>query len=108
MGDYKHIVFISYDGAYPELCKGVLHLVINGIDWYFGDEDQLELIGIKEGDGSGQRFWKSGGSVSDGIIVKGKWKVDFDLLPDYLKFYADEIAEVMNEYIEYGCCGGCL
>lgn len=111
--EHKHIEFVTYDGKYPTLCKGVLHIVVNGMDWYFGTEEQLEKLSIPDGCGKSNPFWKSGGSIkydveSDGMVTKGNWIVDLNLMPDYLKFYANEIADVMNEYIEPGCCGGCL
>ena len=97
------ISFVSYDGVCPNLCRGTLTLSINGSERKFG-----------YGDGFEERFWVSGGSCgfssdwSESYVRCGDWIVDEYDLPDDLKPYADEIADIMNENIEHGCCGGCL
>lgn len=118
----KHIYFISYSGEYPTLCDGILHLLINDVHWFFGDPERIDdvfdfeerKIAMADDTQWSNKFWSSGGQViryeelDDGYVTYGDWKVDMNLLPDYLKFYAKEIKEVMNENIEHGCCGGCL
>ena len=32
----QHVKFISYTGEYPNLCKGVLTLEIDGVEYTFG------------------------------------------------------------------------
>jgi hypothetical protein len=84
--------FISYDGSYPNLCSGDLIIEVNG------KRHKLESP------------LSSGGSVSftedwDEIVTDGEWYVN---VPDELKEYAEEITEVINSNVSYGCCGGCI
>lgn len=95
------VKFIEYTGEYPNLCSGVLTLEIDGEKAVFGYDQQH------------QKFWSSGGSVwfdddwNDYTAI-GEWQIDVDELPEQYKKYAKEIAEVFNENVEYGCCGGCI
>lgn len=41
-------------------------------------------------------------------ITENEWIVNVDDLPDEYKKYAEEIDNVFNENVPYGCCGGCL
>lgn len=91
----SRVSFVSYDGAYPNLCSGTLILAVDGVSIQFPS-------------------WclSSGGSVSfdedwNEDVTEGEWGVsdwpeDF---PDELK---DEALSVINENIHYGCCGGCV
>ena len=45
--------FVSYTGKYPNLCRGILTLSINGINKTFGMHDNCDY----------DRFWFSGGST---------------------------------------------
>lgn len=87
------VEFVSYDGAYPNLCSGTLVLKING--------EEREL----------SHCLSSGGSVSfnedwNECVTSGAWSV-YDL-PEDLQPYRSEIEECVNENIPYGCCGGCV
>lgn len=87
------VEFVSYDGAYPNLCSGILVLKINGV------ERKLS------------HCLSSGGSVWfdgdwDEHVESGAWSV-YDL-PEDLKPLRKEIEECVNENIPYGCCGGCV
>lgn len=87
------VEFVSYNGAYPNLCSGTLVLRINGI------ERTLE------------RCLSSGGSVTFDenwleTVTQGEWSVYN--LPDDLEPMREEIEECINENIPYGCCGGCV
>lgn len=48
------------------------------------------------------------------IETKGKWTIDLehavlaDGKPFLLKGIAEELSDVMNEHVEWGCCGGCF
>lgn len=84
------VKFISYDGAWPCLCQGTLVLEVNG--------KEVSL----------QNCLTSGGYVSwsDGdIVAEGPWTVH---LPKSLGKYKDEITQLVNESIPWGCCGGCI
>lgn len=104
------IKFISYTGAYPNLCRGVLTVEIDGKEYTFG----YKCADFDD-------FWESGGSIcrndEDWYMwaVQGEWglcyynwsKADenhpqwvIDILPDLIKLF--------NENVPYGCCGGCI
>lgn len=108
-GTYKsdrHVQFASYDGKWPNLCFGKLTLNIDGevVDFHY-DHTKADYTS----------FWSSGGSCgfassdfSDEYVISGAWIIHEDELPDKYKKYVDEIREVFNENVPYGCCGGCL
>lgn len=86
------IEFISYNGKYPNLCSGELILRIDGKEvslssclcsggYVTFDDDWCEHVG------------------------RGKWVVD---VPEEFAQYADEITEVVNDNVPWGCCGGCV
>ena len=99
MGDIK---FISYDGDYPNLCRGTLTLEIDGEVVKFGGKDNYPS------------FWESSGGVSfsddyvEAYVSSGEWVLsDYDM-PDKFKPIKHELIKVMNDYVEHGCCGGCI
>lgn len=100
------IKFVSYTGKWPCLCHGVLTLNIDGKDTTFGCS-----YGVKTDYDS---FWVSSGSCgftgdySDSFVLTGPWEIEEEYLPEFLKEHADELIEIFNENVEYGCCGGCL
>lgn len=87
--------FVSYTGAWPNLCSGTLIMSIDG--------EQIQFP---------QYCLSSGGSCSfdedwNSYISYGEWSVrewpsDF---PEELK---EKALELINKNIEHGCCGGCL
>ena len=102
----KHnIEFVSYKSEPCCLCTGTLTLKIDG------------NIVIFDGD-KNPKFWETTGECyidEDGDhIEEGPWKIieDEDYLREKLKKkyfdILDEMIGVMNEYVSYGCCGGCL
>lgn len=100
----KGVKFVSYTGKYPNLCSGILTLEIDGKEYKFGGYNNNCL----------PAFWSSGGSCGftngyeNSYINTGEWNVDVAYLPKELKEYANEIDEVFNNNVNYGCCGGCL
>ena len=98
-----NIKFVSYTGAYPNLCSGVLTLNIDDVDKTFGDDDC-----------DYNKFWVTGGRAyfsrgwSKSHIETDEWIIIRDELPLELKPYTEEIAEIFNDNVTYGCCGGCL
>lgn len=95
----RNVKFISYTGAFPNLCSGALTLEVNGRRYVF---DTFETT-----------FWRSGGMCYidgnyDEHIEYGEWQIDKEYLPKELQEYADEIKTVFNENVPYGCCGGCI
>lgn len=94
-----NVEFVSYTGAYPNLCAGILTLRIHGKEYRFG-----------YGSGMHEPFWASGGECSwvKDSVSESPWIIDTDSLPDELKPLAHEIDEVFNANIPFGCCGGCI
>jgi hypothetical protein len=87
------VEFISYDGAYPNLCSGQLILKIDGVIVQFPNY-----------------CMRSGGSVSftsdrREVVTRGEWIVE---VPNKYERYKNEINQVVNDNVEYGCCGGCV
>lgn len=88
------VEFVSYDGAYPNLCTGQLVLKINGQVREFS-----------------RHCLQSGGTVWfdndwNEHIENGRWSID--PLPEDLEPLRKEIEECINENIPHGCCGGCV
>jgi len=86
------VKFVSYNGKYPNLCRGDLILEIN--------KKQHKL----------DNPLCSGGSVSftpewDEIITEGKWEIE---LPQHLECYREQIENIVEDNIRHGCCGGCV
>ena len=85
--------FISYDGAYPNLCRGKLRFKLgdNQYVWY----DALT----------------SGGSVSfnedwSEEVTEAPWSVDFP--DDFPMSIRPAVVAMVNEKVPHGCCGGCV
>lgn len=101
------IEFVSYTGEYPNLCRGVLTLKIDGEVVKFG-------YSFLEEKSDFEPFWVSGGSCGffndfqESFVDCDEWKIDPADLPQQYRNYADEIRKVFNDNVEYGCCGGCL
>ena len=94
------VKFISYTGRYPNLCSGILTLEIEGNTVTFGPTYNKKS--------QYPDFWASGGNCDwDGNITSGPWIIDPDALPVEYQAYADEIEEVFNANVPWGCCGGC-
>jgi hypothetical protein len=90
-----NVKFISYDGAYPNLCSGTLVLAIEGKEYKFP-----------------RSCLSSGGSVSftddwEEIVTSGPWEIT-DFPVDFPEYAKKEAVAVVNQNIEYGCCGGCV
>lgn len=100
------IKFVSYDGEFPTLCMGTLVLNIDGEQYYFSDF-------IDKDDHHFRSFWRSGGSVQfdedwNENISRGAWELTKLFLPDFLKPYGQQLIDIFNENVAYGCCGGCI
>ena len=88
------VEFISYDGAYPNLCRGTLEIKVNGeIHW-------LEYCLQSGGDICRNEDW-------DMWAIQGPWEVDLSEYPKLQPYY-EEIKECVNNNVPYGCCGGCI
>lgn len=123
------VEFVSYDGRYPNLCRGVLKLKINGELHTFGDYS--DEVWVKKEDGRYHFIDKyhhnsilvSGGSCgfmnnySESYVTSGAWSIDWmEMNPELLEGLTEderdallrEMTTVINDNIPYGCCGGCL
>lgn len=89
------IEFISYDGRYPNLCSGTLSVKVNG-----------KLYKLNNVLYSGGSVWFDENYCEH--VDCGEWRVNKSRIPDELDEYIDEIMFVVNENVEYGCCGGCV
>lgn len=104
------VEFISYDGKYPNLCRGVLTLRIDGKEVSFGSNFSENKKGEYES------FWESGGCIcidDDGFYYadNGEWVLDIwdkNKYPEWIRCRMDEMIKCMNENVEWGCCGGCI
>ena len=100
---HSKVEFVSYTGSWPCLCVGVLTLEIDGKKYKFGNEDGMYPRYRTSGGGCGFR-----NGYGESYIYTGPWIIDENKLPDELKQYSDEIDQVFNENVQFGCCGGCL
>ncbi len=106
------VEFVSYTGKWPNLCGGVLTLNIDGEIYKFGHD--YEVFGSWKTDGNYAAFWHSGGSCgfnsdySESYVNEGPWKLDSHYLPASLLSHRQEMIDVFNENVPWGCCGGCL
>lgn len=89
------IEFVSYTGRYPNLCRGILTIKVYG--------KLYELTNVLCSGGS---VWFDDGWCEH--VEDGEWAINKSNLPEELEQYIEEIEYVVNENIEYGCCGGCV
>lgn len=107
------IEFVSYTGDYPNLCSGVLTLLIDGQEAKFGhDTRSYDWKARKYNDNNYEEFWSSGGICgfrnNEEYVKCGEWEIDVNELPEQFRKYAAEIDRVFNANVPRGCCGGCL
>ena len=116
------VKFVSYTGEYPNLCRGVLTLEIDGVQYKFGhdysnyhfDENRNSYFFDEDPEHPNfDCFWSPGGSVTHDSdwnfdVSHGEWEIDVQELPEQFRELAPEIDKVFNENVEYGCCGGCI
>ena len=113
------IEFVSYTGAFPCLCSGILTVRVDGKTWHFGygrgysvNAQERELVPRLP------PFWTSGGWCGfdddwNEDVGEGPWEMCVS--PSQLEYYPPEVRErlpdilaVMNENVPFGCCGGCI
>ena len=91
----NNLKFISYDGSYPNLCSGKLIMELNNEKIIFPTY-----------------CLSSGGSVSftedwDENVTSGEWSIS-EFPKNFPKELEEHANRLVNENIEYGCCGGCV
>ena len=90
------VEFVSYDGRYPNLCRGTLKIKVN---------EKLYALNYCMCSGGKVWFDSSWGDHTE----YGPWSINIDesTYPELLP-YVDEITRVVNENVQWGCCGGCI
>ena len=68
------VEFVSYTGAYPNLCRGVLTLRIDNKEVRFGHD--YSIFESWKTDGNYDAFWVTGGSC--GFYANGEDYIDHD------------------------------
>lgn len=110
------IEFVSYDGAYPNLCSGTFVVKLDGVETSFGSQFLWEYE-KKAGKvpPTYPKFWTSGGGVAfdedwSEIVSVGDWELMFDEkdYPPEIAAAMSELIRVFNENVPPGCCGGCV
>jgi hypothetical protein len=87
------VEFVSYSGAYPNLCSGELVVKIEGRKWVI------------------QRL-ESGGSVTfdenwSENVAGGPWRIS-EWPRGFPEEYKEDVVDLVNKKVSHGCCGGCV
>lgn len=107
------VKFVEYTGSFPNLCSGLLTLEIDGKKYTFGWEYTWDGKHIE---GDFPRFWCSGGriSIDPEEVYRGPWGFGYYADRSYKidKYFGDgatnQFLKVMNDNVNWGCCGGCI
>lgn len=101
----KRVEFVDYTGAYPCLCFSEVTLKIDGkIVEFCKYKDDVEETGkpyLRLS--SGGEAWVD--TEGESFVRQAPWEIDLDSRYAELE---DEILEVINNNIPWGCCGGCI
>lgn len=92
------VEFISYNGEYPNLCRGLLVIKVNG--------KLYELRNCLYS--CGKCYFDDDGND---IVTQGDWEMseyNFEKYYPELMPFKEEIENVVNDNVQKGCCGGCL
>ena len=104
------VKFISYNWDISLYCNGILTLNIEGTEWKFGNHSGCDF----------PKFWTSEGSWDyDGNVTTGPWQIDKldkeKILEEFDKIFEEDpykllekCLTIMNENVNYGCCGECV
>ena len=90
------VEFVSYDGKWPCLCYGTLIIKVNGKTYSFRNA-MISGGCIIGGPSTDWDMWSE----------EGPWEINLEEHPE-LEPYKEEIIQVVNDNVEYGCCGGCI
>ena len=93
------IEFVSYDGEFPNYCRGILTLRIDGVEKTFGRTPPICLRDKHTKECDYQDFWNSGCSIPDYAEIR---------LPKELRPYSEQIFEVFERNVPVWECGGCI
>lgn len=89
------VKFISYNGSYPNLCSGTLVIEVDGKEY------EMNYILC-----SGGSVWFDDGWCEH--VESGEWSIREDELPEEIRKYKNEIEDLVNANVSWGCCGGCV
>lgn len=105
----EHVEFVNYTGSFPNLCRGVLTLKIDGEIVKFGhDYKDYNPKTLSFNDSNHDSFWHSGGWIDEDYYSHlGEWEISLNKLTEKYRQYAREIDVVFNSCVRHGCCGGC-
>lgn len=93
----KPKIEIEYNGKYPNLCRGELTVILDGVRWEFG-KYVIHSGGTIERDND-WNMW----------ATEGAWYMDEDDFPKGFPMeYMYDVINAVNEEIPLGCCGGCI
>jgi len=91
------VEFVSYDGGFPNLCRGLLSVKVDGVLWDF-ENGSLSSGGSVRFD----KDWQE--HVSRGEWSISEWPKGFPEDADVRR----KVIELVNDYVPSGCCGGCV
>lgn len=89
----RNIEFVSYDGKYPNLCSGTLKLRVDGKIW---QKSHCLISG-------GRCSWED-----EDQNIRGPWDISSYDFNDFTVEEQVEIQRLVNDNVEWGCCGGCI
>lgn len=105
------VKFVSYSGAYPNLCRGTLVLNIDGENVTFGYPFAY-ITAYKDETESYPPFWMSGGTCicnsTEEVVEGGPWELSIEDVPTKYIEISNDLIKVFNENVPWGCCGGCI
>lgn len=91
----KMIKFVSYDGDWPNLCRGTLVVEKDG-----------KQYSMKKVQVSGGHVWFS--EDWEEHVETGRWALNTNVVPPELQGDLRELEALVNDEIPWGCCGGCV
>lgn len=87
------VEFVSYDGEYPCRCFGTLVVRIEGVVFTLVNR----LV-------SGGSVWFDDDWSEH--VEEGEWGLSE--LPEEIEPFRQQILDLVNENVPFGCCGGCV
>jgi hypothetical protein len=91
------VEFVSYDGGFPNLCRGLLSVKVDGVLWDFENGSLSSGGGV-----SFDKDWQE--EVRHGEWSIYEWPKGFPEDEDVRR----KVLELVNDFIPRGCCGGCV